>query len=120
MTNPNHDPRASIVVYTTVADEAAAVALADRIVDGRVAACVQIVPRIRSVYRWQGTVRHDDEAQLVIKTTVDRYDALAALVVEHHPYELPELVAVPVSHGSAAYLDWIAHAVASDAMEDAR
>lgn len=102
------DAGAAIIVYTTVGDEAAATTLADRLVDARLAACVQIVPRLRSVYRWDGRLRHDDESQLVIKTTAARYDAVAALLRDEHPYDLPEVVAVPVIGGSRAYLDWIA------------
>ncbi len=109
MTNLDpHARPASIVVYTTVGDEATAATLADRVVAARLAACVQIVPRVHSVYRWQGAIRHDDETQLVIKTTAARYDALATLLRDDHPYDVPEIVAVPVVDGSRAYLDWIA------------
>lgn len=97
-----------LIVYTTVADEAAAERLAERLVADGLVACVQIVPGIRSIYRWNGAVRDDREVQLVIKTTGDRFEALEAALHEHHPYDLPEIVAVPVVRGSRAYLDWIA------------
>jgi periplasmic divalent cation tolerance protein len=97
----------SIFIYTTVADERTATGLAELIVGENLAACVQIVPGVKSVYRWQGKIKRDDEMQLVIKTTSARFDAIAALLHEHHPYELPEIVAVPIVRGSEAYLDWI-------------
>ena len=99
-----------IIVYTSVGDDAAATALADRLVGDGLAACVQIVPGVRSVYRWNDEVRHDGELQLVIKATAARFDAIEALLRRIHPYELPEIVAVPVVRGSAAYLAWIADA----------
>jgi periplasmic divalent cation tolerance protein len=95
-----------LIVYTTVADEDTANSLADLLVGERVAACVQIVP-VRSVYRWQGTTHREIEVQLAIKTTSERFDAVASLLAEHHPYELPELVAVPIVEGSHKYLDWV-------------
>jgi periplasmic divalent cation tolerance protein len=98
----------AIIAFTTVADEAAARMLADRLVAERLAACVQIVPGLRSVYRWEGAVRHDDEVQLVIKSVAGNVDAIAALLHEHHPYDLPELVAVRIDAGAQNYLDWIA------------
>jgi periplasmic divalent cation tolerance protein len=100
----------SIFIYTSVAHDAEATALADRLVGEGLAACVQIVPGIRSVYRWNGEVQHDDELQLVIKASAARFDAIEALLRRVHPYQLPEIVAVPVVRGSAAYLAWIAKA----------
>jgi periplasmic divalent cation tolerance protein len=97
----------ALIVYTTVADEDTASALADLLIAERVAACVQIVPGVRSVYRWQGRTHHDTEVQLAIKTTSGLFDAVAALLAEHHPYDLPEIVAVPIVAGSRAYLDWM-------------
>lgn len=87
-----------------------AAALAAGLVEDRVAACVNIVPRVRSVYRWQGKVRHDDEALLVIKTTRARFARLERAVLARHPYELPEIIALPVDRGHASYLDWVADA----------
>lgn len=105
----------AIVAFTTAPDAATAEALARRLVDARVAACVQVVPGLRSVYRWQGDVAVDDEVQLVVKTTADRFDAVDALVREHHPYAVPELVAVPAVRGSADYLAWLRDATQPDA-----
>lgn len=82
-------------------------ALADMLVEGRHAACVNIVPAIRSVYRWKGEVQRDDETLLVIKTRASHFDALKQAVLKHHPYELPEVIAVSVERGHQPYLDWI-------------
>lgn len=82
-------------------------ALAAALVEARVAACVNILPTVRSVYRWQGAVQRDDESLLLIKTAVARFDALRAEVLKRHPYELPEIVAVNPASGHAPYLDWV-------------
>ena len=73
----------------------------------RLAACVNSVPGLVSTYRWQGEIERDDEWLLIIKTTTERLDALRARLLELHPYELPELVAVKAADGLAAYLDWV-------------
>lgn len=76
--------------------------------DERLAACVNVIPGVHSVYRWQGAVAHADEVLLLVKTTDDRLEALTARVRGLHPDELPELVAVEVAGGSPAYLAWVA------------
>ncbi|MGI9024818.1 MAG: divalent-cation tolerance protein CutA [Burkholderiaceae bacterium] len=98
----------AIFIFTTVADHDAANGLAERLVEQRLAACVHIVPGIKSVYRWQGKMQRDDEVQLVIKSEASRFDAIEMFLRKHHPYELPEIVAVRVDRGSHEYLDWIA------------
>jgi len=102
----------ALVVLSTFpsADKAAEVARA--VVDAKLAACVNIVPQIRSIYRWQGAVSDDTETLAIIKTTTERYDALAALVTSLHPYDVPELVALPIAAGHAPYLAWLADSVA--------
>lgn len=85
--------------------------LARTLVESRLAACVNVLPRIGSVYRWQGEVRAEDEALLIIKTTAERFEALRVAVLANHPYELPEVLAVDVAAGHAPYLDWIASCV---------
>jgi periplasmic divalent cation tolerance protein len=107
----------AILVYTTVADREAAHGLADLLVDARLAACVHVVAGVRSVYRWKGKVEHDDEVQLVIKSEAAQFDAIAALLREHHPYELPEVVAIRIDRGSQEYLDWIASETSPEASE---
>ena len=108
----------AILVYTTVADHDAASGLAELLVEGRLAACVHIVPGIRSVYRWPGKVHLDDEMQLVIKAQASNFELIAGLLREHHPYELPEIVAVRIDFGSQEYLDWIASETSPVAREE--
>lgn len=96
-----------LVVLTNLPDEAGARALAGHLVEERLAACVNILAPCRSVYRWGDAIEDDREWPLLIKTTPERYPALEAAIRERHPYELPEIVAVPVSMGLQAYLDWV-------------
>ena len=98
----------ALLVLTNLPDRAAAEKLADGLVAKRVAACINILAPCRSVYRWRGAVQHDEEHPVLIKTTRDAYAALEAEIRALHPYELPEIVAVPVERGLPAYLDWVA------------
>jgi periplasmic divalent cation tolerance protein len=97
----------ALVVLTNVPDRAAAEKLARDLVDRRLAACVNMLAPCRSFFRWEGAVQADDEVPLLIKTTRARYPALEAAIREAHPSELPEIVAVPVECGLAAYLEWV-------------
>lgn len=97
----------ALVVLTNLPDRAVAERLAASLVEQRVAACVNILAPCRSVYRWQGSVQHDEEHPLLIKTTRAAYPALEAAIRALHPYALPEIVAVPVELGYAPYLDWV-------------
>jgi periplasmic divalent cation tolerance protein len=83
-------------------------ALASALVEARAAACVSIVPGLRSVYRWRGAVERAEESLLIAKTTASAYPALETLVRARHPYELPEIVAVDIAAGLPAYLQWLA------------
>ena len=96
------------VVITTVGTEEQANLVASELVSRRHAACVNIVPGLRSVYRWKGAVQHDEEHPMLIKTTAERYAALEQAMLAGHPYELPEIIAVPIERGLPAYLDWVA------------
>jgi periplasmic divalent cation tolerance protein len=98
----------TLLVITNLPDRATAEKLAEALIDGRLAACVNILSPCRSVYRWQGDVQHDEEFPLFIKTTRERYAALEQAIRAGHPYELPEIIAVPVERGLSAYLDWVA------------
>jgi len=98
----------ALLVITNLPDRAAAEKLADALIRQRVAACVNILAPCRSVYRWKAEVQHDEEHPVLIKTTLDRYAALEAAIRAMHPYELPEIVAVPIERGLPAYLDWLA------------
>lgn len=96
-----------LLVFTNVPDLAAAENLARALVEARAAACVNILSPCRSVYRWQGAVEHAEEIPLLIKTTRTAYAKVEATVRAHHPYEVPELVAVPIKDGLPAYLAWL-------------
>jgi len=98
----------ALLVITNLPDRAAAEKLADALIAKQVAACVNILAPCRSVYRWRDAVQHDEEHPVLIKTTRERYGALEAAIREAHPYELPEIIAVPIERGLPAYLDWIA------------
>lgn len=98
----------SLLVLTNLPDADAAAALAARLVEKRLAACVNVMAPARSVYRWQGKVEDAQEVPVLIKTSAARYGELEAAIRELHPYELPEIVAVPIAHGLPAYLAWVA------------
>ena len=99
-------PPDCIVATTTVATEAEADTLAQALIEARLAACVQTVP-IRSLYRWKGAVEKETETLLTIKTRRSLRDALIAELRRRHPYEVPEILIMPVEGGLPAYLDWI-------------
>ncbi|MDD2914549.1 MAG: divalent-cation tolerance protein CutA [Gallionella sp.] len=96
-----------LLVITNLPDEQAAGLLAQRLIGERVAACVNQLAACRSTYRWQGKVETASEVPLLIKTTRAAYPRLEQLIREIHPYELPEIIAVPVTTGLPAYLDWV-------------
>ena len=98
----------TLLVLTNLPDRAAAERLADLVVEKRLAACVNILAPCRSVYRWKDAVQHDEEHPLLIKTTAERYPELEEALRAGHPYELPEIVAVPIEQGLPAYLEWVA------------
>lgn len=103
------DPAALLVLITC--PPAVADGLATALVEARLAACVNVLPGIQSVYRWQDAVERSAETLLIAKTTPDAYGALEAQVRALHPYELPEIVAVDIAAGLPAYLQWLAAAV---------
>jgi len=98
----------ALVCYCSCPDPATAERIANALVAERLAACVNVIPGVRSVYRWQDAVEQADEVLLMIKTAADRLDALTARVASLHPAELPELIAVEVAGGLPAYLSWVA------------
>src|SRR5512146_3053978 len=101
-------PPDALVVLVTAPTAEKAAELARAVVEERLAACGNVVPGLRSIYRWEGEVHDDAEALLVLKTTRARFDALRDRVLALHPYDVPEVIAVAVEAGSAAYLAWIA------------
>lgn len=96
-----------LVALSTVASLEDAERIAHAVVERRLAACVNVLPQVVSVYRWKGSVAREEERLLVIKTTADRFEALRQAIVELHPYELPELIALPIQAGHEPYLAWL-------------
>jgi periplasmic divalent cation tolerance protein len=102
----------TMVVLTTCGNDADARALAQALVERRAAACVNAVSDVASTYRWQGEVQQDRETLLIIKTTAARLAAVEATIRELTKYEVPELIALPISAGGADYLEWLRESVA--------
>ncbi|QEE25990.1 divalent-cation tolerance protein CutA [Rhodanobacter glycinis] len=102
-------PDPVLLCYCTCPDAASAQAIAEALVGEQLAACVNRLPGVASTYRWRGQVTTDAEELLLIKTVASRFEALKTRLLALHPYELPELIAVPVERGHAAYLDWVRH-----------
>ncbi|GAB3515769.1 divalent-cation tolerance protein CutA [Pseudoxanthomonas daejeonensis] len=98
------------LVFCSCPDPDTAQRLATTLVEARLAACVSVLPPMRSVYRWQGVVEQADEVLLLAKTPAEQLPALVERLRELHPYELPEIVAVEAAAGLPAYLDWVADA----------
>jgi periplasmic divalent cation tolerance protein len=96
------------LVLSTMPDEAAATQLARKLIDERLIACANLLPGLRSIYRWQGEVRSDAEVLLLLKTAPSRLQALIERVQELHPYDVPECIAFPAETGLAAYCQWVA------------
>ena len=101
----------AIVVFMTAANGEEAARLADMLVGSHLAACVQILPEIESVYRWQGKIERQSEILLIAKTTGAKFAELEREVRALHSYETPEIVAVPLVAGSTPYLEWLANSL---------
>jgi periplasmic divalent cation tolerance protein len=100
--------RSTILVFCTApASGDAAAELARGLVEAKLAACVNLIPNVRSFYRWQGELQDDQEVQLLIKTRAEHFDALSGWIREHHPYDEPEILALPITAGSGSYLQWL-------------
>lgn len=101
------EPSSVVIVLTTLPAGGDATAFARTLVDERLAACVNVQGEMRSVYRWKGAIEEETERQLVIKTTRASVSALERRIAELHPYDVPELLVIPVSGGGTAYLAWL-------------
>ncbi len=101
------------VVYISIPHDEAE-KMARELVEQRLAACVNVVPRIRSYFWWDDAVQEDDEALLIVKTTQRKFKQLTAYVIENHPYELPEIIALPLVEGSGEYVAWVKREVDRD------
>lgn len=102
------------MVMSNAPDQATAHTLAHALVESKLAACVNILPGVKSVYRWQGAIEHAEEVTLLIKTTRQHYAQLQQALVSAHPYDLPEIIAWPIAEGYAPYLHWVAAETSSD------
>jgi periplasmic divalent cation tolerance protein len=100
-----------LLVLTTTGSEAEARQIAEALVERRLAACVNIVPRVQSIYRWEGKVEQAEEYLLVIKTVKTREAQVRSAIRELHSYNLPECIAIPIESGSADYLKWLSDSV---------
>ena len=103
-----------VLVMTTLPGDGDPAAFARALVEERLAACVNVLPPMESIYRWEGSVERETERQVVIKTTRDRTVALWDRVRELHPYEVPEFIVLPIVDGNDAYLRWIADSTTGD------
>lgn len=101
-------PDSFLVVLCTAPSPEVGAELGRGLVEQKLAACVNIVPGLRSIYHWQGETKDDSECQLLIKTRRARFEALASWIREHHPYSEPEIIALPIVTGSPSYLAWVA------------
>jgi len=110
---PTADDQEVVVLLTTLPADADAEAFAAALVDERLAACVSVLPEMRSVYRWMGALERTTERQLLVKTTRGRVAAINARLATLHPYEVPELLVVRACDGSDAYLAWVRQSTAS-------
>ena len=97
-----------LLVLTNLPDVASAEKLAHALIESRAAACVNVLAACRSIYRWEGAVETAEEIPLLIKTTRAAYPRVEEIVRVLHPYDVPELIAIPITHGLPAYLDWLA------------
>jgi periplasmic divalent cation tolerance protein len=108
-------PEDYVIVLTTLGADIDPSTLALRLVEERLAACVNALPEMESFFRWHGAVERDHERQLVIKTTAARLPELERRLHEMHPYDLPEFLVIPVAQGSDAYLRWLTQSTSPDA-----
>ena len=104
----------ALLVLTNVTDLECAQLVARTLVEARLAACVNLLPAVHSIYRWQGQIEEATEITLLIKTTSQQIDSLQKAIVKLHPYDVPEIIATPIVAGYAPYLQWIATETAKD------
>jgi periplasmic divalent cation tolerance protein len=96
-----------LIVFVTVSSQEEGERIGSSLVESKLAACVNVLPQVSSIFSWQGKIEKDGEVLLLIKTTRERMDDLAARIKEMHSYDLPEILAVPVFAGSRDYIDWV-------------
>ena len=118
-TTPSGMERQVRVVLITAPDREVGEKLARSLVEAKLAACVSLLPGVTSIYRWEGEIERSEETLLVIKTTADRVTDLTRCAVELHPYDVPEVIALPVDGGHKPYLDWVADESTARSIGDA-
>jgi len=96
-----------LLVMTSLPDRDAAKVLAKRLIDGHLAACVQLQPSVQSIYRWEGRICEEQEVVLVAKTTAEKWSAISAFIKQNHPYDVPEIIAQPLTHSDTDYARWV-------------
>ena len=104
----------ALLVLANVPDLECAQLVARTLIESRLAACVNLLPAVQSIYRWQGKIEEATEITLLIKTTSQHYDSLQQVIVKLHPYDVPEIIAIPIVAGYAPYLQWIATETAKE------
>jgi len=104
------------VVFCTCPDQASAESIADMLVKNRLAACVNILPGITSIYQWQGKLEKSQELLLIVKSRSSVFDAVKNAILKLHPYELPEIISIPLLNGFSNYLSWIDDNIDEDAV----
>jgi len=104
----------TLLVLTNVPDFDCAQIVARTLIESRLAACVNLMPTVQSIYRWQGQIEEATEITLIIKTTSQHYESLQQAIVRLHPYDVPEIIATPIVAGYAPYLHWIATETAKE------
>jgi periplasmic divalent cation tolerance protein len=96
-----------LLVMTSLPDIEAAKALARRLIDANLAACVQLQHGLQSIYRWEGRICEEQEVVLVAKTTAEKWSAISAFIKQNHPYDVPEIIAQPLTHSDTDYARWV-------------
>lgn len=109
-----HSSDAMIILCTCPAKDDVAQSLATALVESGRVACVNILPQVQSIYRWQGQIENDAEILLIIKSTHDCYEEIEQMLKKLHPYDVPEIIMLPIQQGSSDYLKWLTDAVSNN------
>lgn len=104
-------PGSASIAYVTAPDETVAKTLAHGLINGKLAACINIIPKVLSIYRWEGKITEDSEVMMMIKTETSRINEVTQYIREHHPYTVAEVISVPIENGNPPYMDFITKAL---------
>ncbi|XP_058811545.1 protein CutA homolog isoform X3 [Topomyia yanbarensis] len=107
----NYEPGLHSIAYVTTPNENSAKTLARLLVERKLAACVNIIPGIMSIYEWEGKINEDQEQLLMIKTRTSRVNELSKFVRDNHPYSVAEVISVPIENGNPPYLEWLSKTI---------